>query len=286
MADEKKQDSSPGEKQAPVDKDKSRIELSDAETTDADAATEGKEPLSVRDVVADQSVAETAKKSQTSRIELDEAEKAEDGESVATGKDTTVRMDLTGAMRRMEESQSAEPEAEPEDKPGSDDERSNTARIALEGNASAPSAEPPRTVRLKRPSAPPRTVVMKKPAAGASSQEIEEDKGKTSRIQIPEGAIGESSSSARKTIRIKRSATPSASPARTLSIARPSKTKGPTLSAKADAVRQELESNVTDEPGSLFGILSMAAVLVLCALVYVLLAQTLFPTLPLTGRIL
>ncbi len=288
MADEEKDHSEAqgpaGEKPSSDKKDTSRIELSDAETVDAEPES-GSEPLSVRQIVKDSGDSDAAKKSQTSRIDLEQADAVADEDVNEAAKNTTVRVDLTGAMARMKDAETTPAGSDAEQ---AEDERSTTARIALdseEDETAVPSPEPPRTVRLKRPSSAPRTVVMKK--TKSEPDDATAEKGTTSRIQVPEGAIPQEPASTRKTIRIKRSGAPAAGgAAKTLTISRPTKSEGPTLSAKADAAREDLESGIADEPGALFGILTIAAVLVLCVLVYILVAQTFAPDLPFPGRVL
>ena len=308
MAEERKNDEAP-----PGDKsDTSRIDLSEAQT--ADENREAGEPMSVRQVLGRPAAGEppdggeeakdatahinlqgdaeperSAPKSSTSRIDLNEAKPPPD-ETAAVSKDSTVRVDLTAVMARAGV---ASPEAKKKDEDDGDAADSgSTARIAVAEAAAAapPSSTPPRTVRLKRPSdmpktvsvprpdAPPKTVMLKKPGAESDGKES------TSRIAVPDGAIDSAPPSSRKTIRIKRSSAPSS--AKTLTIARPARTAAPTLPGSADETLRELEAEIRDEPGTAFGIVAIAALLVLGVLVYVLAAQTVAPDLPFPGRMM
>ncbi len=174
-----------------------------------------------------------------------------------------------------------------------------TTHIVLHGGP--PPSAAPKTVRLQRPStlpktvvlpkpseptptAPPKTVVLKKPG-----EEAEATKGATSRIAVPDGVVQAGPVTQRKTIRIKRPDTvASPSGGKTLVIARPSRPVSVALPASAEEQADEIakEMHTEKNPGAVFAILALAAVLVAAVLTYILAAQTFAPTLPFPGRLM
>lgn len=178
-----------------------------------------------------------------------------------------------------------------------------TSHIQLPG---APAEPPPKTIRIARPAAMPKTVTLPRAEAGAEpasatapiappktvvlkrpGEEAEADKGSTARIAVPEGIVQAGPASQRKTIRIKRPDAPTAG-GKTLVIARPSRAPSVTLPASAEEQVEEAvrELKQEDTPGVAFAIMAIAATLVAAALVYVLAAQTILPSLPMPGRVL
>lgn len=155
----------------------------------------------------------------------------------------------------------------------------------------------PKTVVLKRPEAPgepaaPKTVVLKKPG-----EEQAEGKGTTARISVPEAALEAAPPTQRKTIRIKRVEGGAPSSAARLQIARAApKVEAevapeapPAEAAAKEQIYEALgvkEKVAPDEPGAFFGIMAIAAALILGALIYVLAAQTIAPTLSFPGKIM
>jgi hypothetical protein len=179
--------------------------------------------------------------------------------------------------------------------------KKTTARIEL-GDAigiGKPSPEPvapgarqiPRTVRIKQPEMPP-TITMKKPPApvpmGTPTPAGEVRKSETARIELPPETIVEQPVTRRKTIRIKRPGAEGeeTAPARpALQIARiPGETvteQPPTLVEKGLAIT----APEAEEPGIIFTLCALAALIIFSVLIYVLLAQTLVPNLPFPGRV-
>jgi hypothetical protein len=175
------------------------------------------------------------------------------------------------------------------------EDRSSTARISLPEVApeAAPAKPaPPRTVRLQRPAAAPKTVVLPRPESEPATPrtvvmkkpEEAEPKGATSKISVPEGVLQQAPATQRKTIRIKRAEGPTTS--RTIAIARPVRPTGITVPESQEAEIEKIMAETGgDEPGPAYAILALAATLVLCVLLYVLLAQTYLPNLPFPGKI-
>ncbi|MDZ4198067.1 MAG: hypothetical protein U1E27_02145, partial [Kiritimatiellia bacterium] len=140
----------------------------------------------------------------------------------------------------------------------------------------------PKTVILKRPgeTTVPQTITLQRPDAEETTSES--SKGATARISVPESAMAATPSSQRKTIMIRRpGAGGPASSARTLTLNRPAAS----VQAPREDLDEILQSLQTDEPGPVYSILALVAVLLLAALLYVLAAQTIAPTLPVQGRI-
>ncbi len=274
----------------------SRIELSDAESPAPEAR--GGEPVSVREVLLGETGklstaritlqgpagagAEPGDKSATSRIDLDAAEKPSTEEAASIAKDSTVRMDLTGAGAAVHAAQmNRTARIRIEEEPLADAPHGATARIEPEGVAvppEPPKTQTPRTVRLQRPTAMPKTVVLRKPGDAAA----ESGKSTTAKISVPEGAAAAGASTQRKTIRIKRSDGPSSS-SKTLTIARPG---AASPSAASEQQLQEILGAVREDAGPAFSVLALVALLVMAVLVYVLAAQTVAPSLPFPGRVL
>lgn len=181
--------------------------------------------------------------------------------------------------------------------PSPQEAKKTTARIEL-GDAigiGKPAPEPvapgarqiPRTVRIKQPEMPP-TISLKKPPApmpvGAATPPSEVRKSETARIELPPETIVEQPVTRRKTIRIKR---PGAEGDEVPS------TRGPMLVSReaSETVVPQAPILVTetpeeaDEPGVLFALCAIAALLMFSVLVYVLLAQTFAPNLPMWGKV-
>jgi hypothetical protein len=146
-------------------------------------------------------------------------------------------------------------------------------------------------VRIKQPEMPP-TVSLKKPPApvptGMPVAAGEVRKTETARIELPPETIVEQPVTRRKTIRIKRPGAegdevPATRPP--LVIAREADEapgeQPPTLTGVRMPKAQE-----ADEPGVIFTILAIAALLLVSTLIYVLAAQTFALDLPFPGKVL
>jgi hypothetical protein len=298
----------------------SRIELSDVE-----APTEAPgETLTVRDALNGAAGSSSSAKSATSRIHLDFAEEgapgvpvpeakdstsrivlggaAAGGRAALGGKDATVRMDLTGLVEKGGAPSAPAKDATAGqtarldltglvDKSGGYDDRNKTGTAsqtaAQTGRVDVPGvpvAAPPKTIHLQRPSTSPKTVVLRRPGERApapvqlTDEAVAEEsaKGATARISIPESVMPSQATAQRKTIMIKR---PGQS---TLTLARP--VSAPVAAEpEMDQLLDQLQKE--DEPGTIYSVMALVATLILAVLLYVLVAQTLAPTLPFPGRI-
>lgn len=184
--------------------------------------------------------------------------------------------------------------------PNAQEAKKTTARIEL-GDAigiGKPAPEPvapgartiPRTVRIKQPEMPP-TVSLKKPPApvpaGVPVPAGEVRKSETARIELPPETIVEQPATRRKTIRIKRPGAegdevPATRPPMVIKREE-GETAGeqpPTLTG----VRMP-KTVEADEPGAIFTICAIAALLIVSVLIYVLAAQTFAPNLPFLGKV-
>jgi len=158
-----------------------------------------------------------------------------------------------------------------------------TSRIPLEEALTADkepdeAAEPadparPKTIKIKRPGSETATVKAKKPApADKTATEADNSElSKTSRLDIPPDAT-DATPTQKKTIRVKR---PDGGAA-----AKPAATPHP---AKGVVPPEPMGPIRSDEPGTVWAILALAASLVMCVLIYVLAAQAVGPNISLTG---
>ncbi len=186
--------------------------------------------------------------------------------------------------------------------PNVQEAKKTTARIEL-GDAigiGKPAPEPvapgsrqiPRTVRIKQPDMPP-TISLKKPApvpTGVPTPAGEVRKSETARIELPPETIVEQPVTRRKTIRIKRPGAEEGDEAPTqrpaLQIARaPGETVTSAEAPTLPRVGTPVETAEADEPGLIFTLCAIAALIVCGVLIYVLLAQTFAPNLPFWGKV-
>jgi cobalamin biosynthesis Mg chelatase CobN len=136
----------------------------------------------------------------------------------------------------------------------------------------------PKTIQVKKPVGRPADSINTAPAPAAEAVS-EAKKSETARIDLPPDA-GDRPATRPKTIRIKR---PDGTTARkALTIARPSEEEAPALAAASASMEATDEA---DQPGVVFSILALVALVVACVLVYVLAAQTFAPNLPFPGRL-
>ena len=154
----------------------------------------------------------------------------------------------------------------------------------LSPSSAADTVARPKTILVRRPpksaETPPRPTSASNVLAEATSQARKSD---TARLEIPRsGSAADDRPTTRpKTIRIKR---PDGTTARKqLTIARPA--EGAESSLPAGLRAPKATAAAVSEPGGVWTILAIAAALVVCALIYLLLAQTYVPTLPVPGKI-
>jgi len=175
--------------------------------------------------------------------------------------------------------------------------KKTTARIEL-GDAigiGKPAAEPvapgsrqiPRTVRIKQPDMPP-TISLKKPPmpvpTGTPSPAAEIRKSETARIELPPETIVEQPVTRRKTIRIKRPGAEGDEVPATRGPMLVSREATETVAPPVPVLVEEAPEEA-GEPGVVFALCALAALIIFSVLVYVLAAQTFAPNLPMWGRV-
>lgn len=156
--------------------------------------------------------------------------------------------------------------------------KKETSRVdiqtAMAETEQAPSA--PKTIRLKRPGT---TIIEQAPQSmpkTATLPQIDDaKKSETSRIELPAEASVEIPQR-RKTVQIKR-AHGGAAPRLV--------TAGRTESGSDSQEEAFITINAEDESTIVFSLVSLAAAIVTCVLLYVLAAQTVFPSLPWPGKL-
>jgi hypothetical protein len=190
-------------------------------------------------------------KSDTTKIEVNQATDA--------AKRQTAKIDLSAAA-------------------GTTDDvfKSKTIPVGIPAAPSTPQIGRPKTIQVKRPTAAPGESIIVSPESTANATE-QARKSETARIDLSAEEIDRPATRP-KTIRIKRP--DGTSGRKALTISRP---EGEVEQA---APVKTLESTGAESPGVFVGIMAIAALLITCVLVYVLLAQTLAPTLPFPGRII
>jgi hypothetical protein len=220
----------------------------------------------------DLSAAEPAEaKKKTSRIPLETALETEGKPLQVQTTPKTIRI-----RRPVVPPSVTPPSLQEEATPAAAEGKRKTSRIELEAalavSGTAEEEKPavpgptPKTIRIKRPSQVG-TIKLARPGipeAPGGGEEISL-KSQTSRIDLPTAAPAEATApTQRKTIRIRRpESAPSARMPRTITIARP----------EEGVAEGEAVSVAERDVGVVFTIGAVAAVLVVCALIYVLAAQ-------------
>jgi hypothetical protein len=215
-------------------------------------------------------------------------------------KKSTIRVD--SGVEQKKKSETAKLEIPP-----SELNKRSTSRIPITADASKTETDDvfkKRTMPVSVPTTPPpaparpasmitsrpKTITMRAPpAAGmpispAPAEAVSEaKKSETARLDLPPETAGEERPVTRpKTIRIKRPDGTSARKA--LTISRPTEEAVFTPAAAAEIAG--LGAGAEDQPGAVWTLAALAAVLVAAALVYVLAAQTIAASLPWPGKIL
>ena len=192
-----------------------------------------------------------AKKSDTTKIEINAATEA--------AKHQTAKIDISSATASTD-----------------DIFKSKTIPVGIPAAPAAPMGRP-KTIQMKRPAAAPGESIIVSPETTANATE-QARKSETARIDLSAEELDRPATRP-KTIRIKRPDGTSGRKALTIARAEESET--------AEATEQTIEELTSSEetPGTLVSIVAIAALLVACVLLYVLLSQTLAPTLPFPGRI-
>jgi len=228
--------------------------------------------------------AKTNTKRKTSRIPLESAKapetKGEQGEAKATTlKPKTIKIKPTAPVPKVRSTQPLSitvPIAEADsDKIHTDAAKRKTSRIPLEEalTADTESEEPaeaadparPKTIKIKRPGSEASTVKARKPAPAKAADDGE--MSKTARLDSLPLDEADATPTQKKTIRVKR---PDAASTATSAPAAPPR---PGLGLTPPEPIEER----SDEPGVVWAILALAAMIVLCVVIYMLAAQAVGP---------
>jgi len=254
------------------------------------------QPAAPKDEGIDETQIPEAAKQTTMRIIIDEEERAPSSESTQKLK--------SQALKGTQPIESAKKQTSRIDLPASIEEKEadvlkrRTAAISTPAApprvapvAEPPSPQPPKTIRIKRPEMPATKVLPRAPVPGSEETPVEAPtdrdiaqakKSETARLDLP-ADVGERPPTRPKTIRIKRPDGTTSRKPMTLgqtTASEPEEPTGPSF------VRQvALEDEEEESPGGVFVALTTIGVIVTFVLVYVLLAQTLAPTLPFPGRL-
>ncbi|NQT93585.1 MAG: hypothetical protein HQ559_12570, partial [Lentisphaerae bacterium] len=276
-------------------------------------------PLQARPATLSLERADTSK-SETSKIPLEAARAMTDSESdgsvpQAVRIEPSVTAPVTiRAARPAGQPAAAAPASFPEKEPSAaesakppatarlaraatEDEKRKTSRISLEsalGGAgkpetpAAPAASAPKTIRLKRPTEAP-TVKAASPGSPVKAKTAEMDKvlRKTAQLDEEAAAAAAPSPTRKKTIRVKRptqrpavkgGGKSSAAPAPGMAVA-PEEAAAPAAPAAPEVLPAAAP---TDEPGIVFSLAAVAAILVTFLVIYVFSCQAFGPDSSLT----
>jgi hypothetical protein len=162
--------------------------------------------------------------------------------------------------------------------PSDDVFKSKTIPVGIPANPPPSTAGRPKTIQMKRPTAAPGESIIVSPDTTESAT-AQARKSETARIDLA-AAEADRPATRPKTIRIKR---PDGSSGRKpLTISRPEGSEDLTVAPSGSTETMGADE---EDPGLLVGLAAIAALLVTGVLFYLLLAQTLAPTLPFPGRI-
>ncbi|MBN1673063.1 MAG: hypothetical protein JXR37_18600 [Kiritimatiellae bacterium] len=175
-------------------------------------------------------------------------------------------------------------------------DKDKTSRIPLDAaDAEPPADQPaPKTIRLKRPSSPSTVKLPRSGGESAADDEEKKMKGMTSRIVLPEPeSVEDTSKSATQRIEIPTSAPTEqaggATRRKTIRIKRPeapSTVRSVTIARTAEEAAKEAEAaSAEDEPGVIFLLASIAAVIIVGVLVYALCIQVFQLDWPFWGQV-
>ena len=235
------------------------------------------------ELAAGQSPAEPSARKKTSRIPLTLNETAPGAAPAAAPGETakTIRLTPIAPQPAAAPSQEQAPKTVVLRDEAGERAKKQTSRIPLEAaltppeggapSAGVPTANVPKTIRIKRPGQPA-TIKLARPAAPAAdtaapptpaSPTAETIKSKTAQIDVATVAAGEPGAqpTQRKTIKIRRPEGGMRAAPRSVAVAR----------AEAEAVEHIQEE--VEAPGAVFAIVAGVAVLVVAALLVVLVAQ-------------
>ncbi|MBT3296901.1 MAG: hypothetical protein HN919_01360 [Verrucomicrobia bacterium] len=250
------------------------------------AAANATEPAATPTAAPDPTKADTKRK--TSRIPLASATPSEpdgDSDEPIGIKPRTIKIKPSAPVPKIRSTQPLSitvPMAETDAAVASanaDAEKRKTSRIPLEealtaDKESTEPAEPadparPKTIKIRRPgSSEAATVKLKTPASVGGSGQA--DMGKTARLDSLDLTDADSTPTQKKTIRVKRPNAPQA--------AKPSLNRAAAAPSGRGLMPPEpLEES--DEPGVVWALFGIAAMLVLCVVIYMLAAQAVGPNL-------
>ena len=204
------------------------------------------------------------------------------GYGIPTGgkKSDTTRIDIPPAGGDASKHQTSKIDLSSAASSSDDVFKSKTIPVGIPTPPPPPAPGRPKTIQMKRPAAAPGESIIVSPETTANATE-QARKSETARIDLSAEDVDRPATRP-KTIRIKRP--DGTSGRKALAISRPSDEAAPDAAAVTADIAPAIESD-DDEPGVFVGIVSIAALIVACVLVYVLLAQTLAPDLPFPGRI-
>jgi len=248
---------------------KSAEKKSDTTRIDLSSAKPPQSIIDKKDLPAD---ADDYFKRSTMRIDVPPGQ----GAPVGGKKSDTTRIDIPPAATDASKQQTSKIDLS--SAASSTDDVFKSKTIAVGVPTPSPIAPPgrPKTIQMKRPAAAPGESIIVSPESTASATE-QARKSETARIDLSAEDIDRPTTRP-KTIRIKRP--DGTSGRKALEVARPQESESSVI---APSVDENLEEE--DTPGVFVSIVAIAALLVAGVLLYVLLAQTMAPTLPFPGRI-
>lgn len=201
------------------------------------------------------------------------------GQAADGKKSDTTRIDISPAASDAAKKKTSKIDLSTASNAGDDVFKSKTIPVGIPTPPPAPSGPTrPKTIQMKRPSPSVGESIIVSPENTASATE-QARKSETARIDLS-AEDADRPATRPKTIRIKRP--DGTSGRKSLTISRPEEeTVTETETTSVDEFASEEET-----PGTFVGLMAIAALLIASVLLYVLLAQTLAPTLPFPGRIL
>jgi len=199
------------------------------------------------------------------------------GQSADGKKSDTTRIDITPSASDAAKKKTSKIDLSEASNAGDDVFKSKTIPVGIPTPPPA-SAGPlrPKTIQMKRPSPSAGESIIVSPENTASATE-QARKSETARIDLS-AEDADRPATRPKTIRIKRP--DGTSGRKSLTISRPEDEAEPETSSVEEFTSDD------ESPGTFVGLMAIAALLIAGVLLYVLLAQTLAPTLPFPGRIL
>ncbi len=230
-------------------------------------------------------------KAETTRIDLAQAQKPGETQPVEAQRaamQTTMRVEIVDETTRKAETTRIDlaaaipksaPRVELSKEEAEDVFKRRTMAVGVPTPAPAAPPSRPKTIQVKKP--------VTQPVPGTVDSAIAHDvaqakKSETARIDLPSAAEGDRPVTRPKTIRIKRP--DGTSGRKPLVIARPDGEAAPAATLTGFPTTQD--STEGEEPaGTMYSVLALVALLIVCVLVYVLAAQSVALDLPWPGRL-